>query len=71
MGPGNKTVEHTITQNGSEFSNALIYKMKLEPVFSFPLFELVNRKVKKTTTATGMSLNKRFNEQNSGCPHVL
>ena len=27
----------------------------------------INREFKKTTTATGTSLNKRFNEQNNGC----
>ena len=30
-----------------------------------------NREFKKTTTATGTSLNKRFNEQNNGCARAL
>ena len=45
--------------------------MKLEPSFTFTLFELVNREAKKTTTATGTSLNKRFNEQYNRCARAL
>jgi len=46
--------------------------LPLNSVFKRGAFLFI-RKFKKTTTAvaTGMSLNKRFNEQNNECAHFL
>ena len=57
------------------FGNVVIHGLLVFNVIYLPQqrfidrFEAVNRRFKKTTTetATGTSLNKRFNEENNGC----